>query len=183
MSIKSKAIDEKASRKCVAADWQTPKDIIDAVKQIYGGRIELDPATTPSNPVDAGHFFTPDRSGLVRGWGFHGDVFVNPPYGRELRQWVEKIGLEARKGCRIIALLPANRLETIYLQKAIFHRHLDAMVLLRRRLAFIDASTGLAVKNNTFGSILYCFGIAPSLLWPLSKFGTVIKTHAMDYDR
>ena len=42
------------------------------------------------------HFFTKNENGLIQDWGGM-RVFCNPPYGREIYQWVEKSYHEGHK--------------------------------------------------------------------------------------
>ena len=59
-------------------------------------------------------------NGLIQAWKH--PVFVNPPYGKVLKDWCAKIGEEALKGRTIISLMPcgSGRPGTIYWQKHIF---------------------------------------------------------------
>ena len=89
--------------------WNTPKEIIDLVEQFWG-EIDLDPcsnegvANVPSNDR-----FTHD--GLDQDW--HGKVFVNPPYGREINDWIEKsINEYIVKNCDEVLLLVPSRTDT-----------------------------------------------------------------------
>lgn len=73
-------------------DWRTPPDILKRVRKVFGGPIELDPASAPDNPTGALTFFT--ENGLVREWTPRSSLFLNPPWGREadpLRWWVAKL--------------------------------------------------------------------------------------------
>jgi phage N-6-adenine-methyltransferase len=78
-------------------------------------------------------YFTADDDGLELPW--RGKVFMNPPYGRTLRQWVSKAQAEVteRRAALVVALVPA-RTETLW-----WHQHIagaaDAFML-RGRLSF-----------------------------------------------
>jgi hypothetical protein len=78
-------------------------------------------------------YFRADDDGLALPW--RGKVFMNPPYGRTLRQWVSKAQAEvtARRAALVVALVPA-RTETLW-----WHHHIagaaDAFML-RGRLSF-----------------------------------------------
>ena len=70
-------------------DWQTPEHVLDRVRAI--GPIGLDPATTSDNPTGARLFLTPEDDGLETYWPkteAREAVWLNPPYGRQLREWV-----------------------------------------------------------------------------------------------
>lgn len=146
---------------CLHTEYRTPEYILDVVRSFFGGVIELDPATSPDNPTKARKFFTKETDGLSQDWSKTG-VFVNPPYGKELRKWVAKIGEEARKGHEIVALLPGQRFETRYWQRDILIPQLGAIVFIRGRVSFLD-SDGIPRKSNPFGSMLYLFNLDTDL--------------------
>jgi len=64
-------------------EWYTPSQFIEAARLVMGG-IDLDPATseTAQKIIRADDYFTAETNGLVREW--HGRVWLNPPYSREL---------------------------------------------------------------------------------------------------
>lgn len=87
----------------------TPKKIIDATLWCLG-EIDLDPCSnsheTPNVP--AALHYTAEDDGLAQEW--HGRVYMNPPYGREIGAWVDKLIHEHKHGgvTYAIALLPAR---------------------------------------------------------------------------
>lgn len=69
-------------------EWYTPKDIIDAVIEVFG-YIDLDPCSpSVDGPVPAQQHYTQKEDGLVQPWT--GKVYMNPPYGAQVKYWVEK---------------------------------------------------------------------------------------------
>jgi phage N-6-adenine-methyltransferase len=91
--------------------WETPAWLLEI---LYGvvGTFDLDPCS-PSNhqrtaPVRARVHYTMADDGLALPW--HGKVFVNPPYGRVLRQWTTKAKTEVASGHArlVVALVPAR---------------------------------------------------------------------------
>lgn len=120
-------------------DWRTPPEVLELVRQVFGGRIGLDPcaAPEPEHSFAKGNFAGPTGSpadGLAHEW--RGSVYVNPPFG-ELAAWAEKCALEHRAhGAEVILLLP-SRTDTAY-----WHEHLSAAALLclwRGRMKFVGA--------------------------------------------
>jgi len=74
-------------------DWKTPK----AVFQVLNSEFNFNDDPCPVNPkVD----------GLKREWG--NCSFVNPPYGRELPEWIKKGFEEWRKGKTVVFLIPSR---------------------------------------------------------------------------
>ncbi|MDQ3562709.1 MAG: hypothetical protein M3436_00740 [Pseudomonadota bacterium] len=87
----------------------TPKVALDAIISCLG-EIDLDPCGNPGEPnVPAHRHYTEADDGLAQDW--HGRVFMNPPYGREIGAWVRKLHSEygeARRVTEAIALVPSR---------------------------------------------------------------------------
>lgn len=87
----------------------TPTDIVRAVTEVLGA-VDLDPCsnsrTAPNVP--AGRHYVQDDDGLEREWS--GRVYMNPPYGRQIGLWAEKLvaELEAGRVTEALALVPAR---------------------------------------------------------------------------
>ncbi|MFQ5532152.1 MAG: DNA N-6-adenine-methyltransferase, partial [Candidatus Nanoarchaeia archaeon] len=62
-------------------------------------------------------------------------VFVNPPYGREIKKWVKKCWLESNKAEVIVMLIP-SRTDTSYFHDFIYNK--AEIRFIRGRLKFID---------------------------------------------
>jgi hypothetical protein len=81
---------------------------------ILGDPVDLDPCSNPDSIVRATRKIIlkpgedPLGGGLIVPWNVR-TVFVNPPYGVNIEEWIKKIIIEHRlHGCEIIALLPAH---------------------------------------------------------------------------
>ncbi len=122
--------------------WTTPPALLEALYPVVGGAFDLDPCSPvrrgPGAPVRAKVSYTAEDDALSRPWRGR-SVFVNPPYGRELRAWMAKARTEAETGRAglVVALVPA-RTDTRW-----WHDHVAGKAdvwLLRGRLAFGDGS-------------------------------------------
>lgn len=93
-------------------EWYTPVEIIERTLALFGGTIDLDPcsnAATADNPnVPAERHFTEADDGLSRTW--EGSVYMNPPYGNVIKEWVYKLADEFDAGnvTEAVALVPAR---------------------------------------------------------------------------
>jgi hypothetical protein len=91
------------------AEHYTPKSIIVPTLACLG-EIDLDPCSEGSDPpnVPALIHYTADDDGLAHPW--HGHIYMNPPYGRGIGDWVEKLCSEHEAGrvTAAIALLPSR---------------------------------------------------------------------------
>lgn len=74
-------------------DWPTPGYLFDALHTEFD--FTLDPCATAEN-AKCDNYFDIDTDGLSKNW--FGRVFMNPPYGRSISQWVEKARLEVENG-------------------------------------------------------------------------------------
>lgn len=86
-------------------DWATPWPLFRAIEAEYGP-FDLDPCATFANTKCA-RYFTPEQDGLAQVWS--GRVWLNPPYGRDIGEWVAKAAVTAGNGLgTVVALLPAR---------------------------------------------------------------------------
>ena len=89
------------------AEHYTPADVLALVVEVMGG-IDLDPCADPGCRVPATWHYTEKIDGLRRPW--RGRVFLNPPYGRGIGAWVDRL-VEAYQGGAVpeaVALVPAR---------------------------------------------------------------------------
>lgn len=88
-------------------DHYTPRKYINAVREVLGG-IDLDPASCAdaNEIVGATNFFTAENSGLDKPWG--GRVWLNPPYGRHVGDFVAKFVEEHEAGRIAAGILLVN---------------------------------------------------------------------------
>lgn len=103
-----------------STEYLTPGWILDLVEKV--GPIDLDPCGHPMAEATKRAAFTArlPMDGLKFDWTamvvregqkrWRGLAFVNPPYGRALKAWAEKM---ATAGCPVIALVPA-RTDTLW---------------------------------------------------------------------
>lgn len=85
-------------------EWATPEWLFAALDQEFG--FTLDPCSTAENAQCAYHF-TKREDGLAQDWGDH-TVFMNPPYGRQIRHWMRKAYEASRVGATVVCLVPAR---------------------------------------------------------------------------
>jgi len=81
---------------------------------VLGDPVDLDPCSNPDSIIRATRRIMlkkgedPLGGGLIVPWNVR-TVFVNPPYGENIEEWIKKIIIEHRLyGCEIVALLPAH---------------------------------------------------------------------------
>jgi len=135
------------------AEHYTPKQIIDLVIGTLGG-IDLDPCSNSGDSpnIPAGEHYTQFENGLSRTW--FGRVYMNPPYGREIGNWVRKLVSEFRAGNvrSAVALVPA-RVDTSWFGEL----YGFPICFIRGRLRFLD-SNGEPQGSAPFPSAIVYMG-------------------------
>ena len=107
-------------------DWCTPIKYVDAVKRVWGAKIDLDPCSSIYSVVNATtEFLLPEKDGLLEEWDYP-TVYINPPYGNDkergttIRDWFRKIASSYRKyDNEIIALVPVAT-NTLHWKKYVY---------------------------------------------------------------
>jgi len=83
--------------------WSTPQDFFNKLNEEFDFTIDV--CALPEN-AKCERYFTPEDDALKQKWT--GTCFCNPPYGREIGQWVEKASKSADEGATVVMLLPAR---------------------------------------------------------------------------
>lgn len=121
--------------------WTTPKDFFAAVNKEFD--FGLDAAALSNSTLVPGNWYGPDhpdptrRDALVCDWtsdAMGKSIWLNPPYGRVIGQWVKKANEESLRGGVIVCLVPA-RTDTHWWHNYCIHHEVR---FLRGRLKFGD---------------------------------------------
>lgn len=115
-----------------SAEWATPRDFYRRLNARW--QFTLDPACTKENAVTP-LYYTVNENGLIQNWGGH-RVFLNPPYGRGIGEWIEKCYQEMQRAV-IVALIPA-RTDTTYYHDFIDNKRGVFVHKIKGRLHFND---------------------------------------------
>lgn len=108
-----------------SAEWYTPPDLLREIRAFLG-EIDLDPCPEPSATLIR-------LDGLAIPW--RGRVYCNPPYGRQIGDWIAKAMSEPLD--EIVLLVPA-RTDTAWFQACFEH----TICFVRGRLRFSGAKAG-----------------------------------------
>lgn len=114
-------------------EWATPQSFFDELNEEF--KFTLDPCATHDN-AKCSNYFTFQDDGLSQNWGGN-IVFMNPPYGRDIKNWVQKAYEESLNGATVVCLIPA-RTDTTYWHKYIFGKA-DDIRFIKGRLKFGDS--------------------------------------------
>ena len=104
---------------CKTDQWETPQDFFDQLHNEF--HFTLDPCADESNHK-CERYFTKDQDGLKQAWAGE-TVFCNPPYGKEIQNWVRKCFTEVYTGdCPCAVMLIPARTDTRWFHEYIYHK-------------------------------------------------------------
>ncbi len=89
--------------------WSTPRDLFYQLDSEFN--FTLDPCASEIN-FKCKKYFTEKDDGLIQDWS-DDRVFMNPPYGRQIGNWVRKAYKESLRGALVVCLIP-SRTDTSY---------------------------------------------------------------------
>ena len=117
-------------------DWETPQWLFDKYDEIYNFTLDV-----CANNVNhkCSKYFTLKDNGLTKVWD--GRCWMNPPYGRNIKDWVEKAwnAVHIDKTAEIVvALLPA-RTDTFWFHEYIYNKYNTTIDFLKGRIKFVGA--------------------------------------------
>ena len=128
-------------------EYYTPREVLDAVADALG-EIDLDPCAEAHGDranVPAREHYTKKDDGLSKQW--KGRVFMNPPYGREVAEWVSSLVNFHKSGDvpEAIALV-ASRTDSEWFN--LFNGH--SVCFVDHRLKFSGAASGAMFPSAIF---------------------------------
>lgn len=92
--------------------WTTPPEFFAKLDEEFG--FTLDAAALSTSTLVPDSWFGPDhpeesrRNALVNSWATDSAVWLNPPYGRAIKEWVAKADSEAKAGATVVCLVPSR---------------------------------------------------------------------------
>ena len=85
-------------------EWPTDQKVFDDLNTEFN--FTLDPCCTKES-AKCGRYFTKEDDGLSQSWDGH-RVFMNPPYGREIGEWLKKAYISSQHGAVVVCLIPSR---------------------------------------------------------------------------
>ena len=138
--------------------WSTPQHFYDQLNEEFN--FTLDPCCSKET-AKCEKFYTEEDDGLSKSWKGE-TVFMNPPYGRAIKDWIYKAHNEWLLGATVVCLIP-SRTDTRYWHDWIFPYYNAGLIeirFLKGRLAFGTLEYWHSIwdqefidgkKNNLFG--------------------------------
>lgn len=136
--------------------WATPIDFFNILNEEFN--FTLDPCANQEN-AKCRKYYTKEDDGLLQNWGGE-RVFCNPPYGRDIKDWVAKCYYESLKPNTVVVLLIPARTDTIYFHQYIKDKANDIRFI-KGRLKFGDSPNPapfpsmVVVYRNDYLSFVY----------------------------
>lgn len=111
-------------------NWETPQDLFDKLDDEF--HFTLDAASSDLNAKCEKHY-TVEDDGLSQSWAGN-NVFLNPPYGRNMKDWMRKAYEESQaENTTVVVLVPA-RTDTAWFHDYVYGK--AELRFLRGRLKF-----------------------------------------------
>jgi len=138
-------------------DWGTPENYVRAVKDFFGGEIDLDPCSNKHSIVKAKtEYRLPEQDGLAASWNYK-HIFVNPPYGIDkkrgtsIKNWLCRCALANETfDSEVLALVPVAT-NTGHWKRYVFGSARSICFLYDTRLKFLVNG-----KNGGKGAPMSC---------------------------
>mgnify|MGYP006289023629 CR=1 FL=1 len=108
--------------------WTTPYDFYVKLDNEFG--FGLDAAALASSTLVPDNWFGPDHPEVVRrdalklDWVYNAEgkpIWLNPPYGRTIKDWVAKADYESKQGATVVCLVPARTDTNWWWESCIHH--------------------------------------------------------------
>jgi hypothetical protein len=161
-------------------DWGTLEKYVHAVRQFFGGRVDLDPCSNEHSIVHATvEYRLPEVDGLHARWDSP-TIYVNPPYGIDkqrgtsIKIWLRKCAQAHKEfNAQVLALVPVAT-NTGHWKNYVFGQAAAVCFLYDTRLKFLvngqnggkgaPMSCAMVYWGENFDRFFYVF----------SKFGAVV---------
>ena len=127
-------------------EWETPKELFDELNQIF--KFRLDVCANKLN-YKVKKYYTRAENGLHQKWSKVN--WMNPPYGREIKKWLERACEEGKKKNCTVCLIPA-RTDTKWWHNYVMKA--DIIYFIKGRLKFSNTE-----NSAPFPSAIVIFGL------------------------
>jgi len=170
----------------ISQEWGTPEKYVNAVRDFFGGGIDLDPCSNEYSIVNAGtEYRLPKYDGLRESWNFP-SIYVNPPYGIDkehgtsIKRWLCRCAAAYKEHkSEVLALVPVAT-NTGHWKKYVFGVATAVCFLYDTRLKFLVNG-----QNGGKGAPMSCAMIywgknVEQFLESFKKFGAVIDLRPLN---
>jgi ParB family chromosome partitioning protein len=146
-------------------NWFTPTKIIDFVKDYFGGKIDLDPASCAmaNEIIQATNIFTIDDDGLSKNWAKFGNkIYCNPPYNNgEMQSWLNYAARQYQENPELEIIMLVNHSDGKWFAEFV-RKYVDSYFQLDFRVRFIDGENPGDPSSPRYSNDLIYFGKCPN---------------------
>ncbi|MEO0924090.1 MAG: phage N-6-adenine-methyltransferase, partial [Pseudomonadota bacterium] len=137
--------------------WGTPPELFRLLNESYD--FKLDAAASDHNAL-CENYFTVDDDSLKQDWQPYRRIWLNPPYGRMIGDFMRKAYEESQRGCVVVCLVPA-RVDTRWWHDWVQNKGVAEFI--KGRLYYVDHRHGPSKKTGTspFPSALVTYVPSP----------------------
>ncbi len=169
----------------LSMSWGTPRKYVDAVKDVFGGSIDLDPCSNEFSIVAADiEYRLPKKDGLKESWDYP-TIYVNPPYGIDkehgttIKNWLAHCAhANAEYGSEVLALVPVAA-NTAHWKKYVFTRASGICFLYDTRLRFLENGRDIG-KGAPMACAMIYWGNKFNLFYDVFiQYGAVVDISAL----
>ncbi|MDR0466900.1 MAG: phage N-6-adenine-methyltransferase [Deltaproteobacteria bacterium] len=128
----------------ISQSWGTPHKYVNAVKEVFGGHIDLDPCSNEFSIVNATREYRlPQHDGLQESWNYP-TIYVNPPYGIDkergttIKDWLAMCSLAHEEYHSEVQALVPIAANTMHWKKYVFTKARAICFLYDTRLRFLE---------------------------------------------
>lgn len=112
-------------------NWSTPQDFFDKLNDEFHFTLDV---CADENNHKCEHYYTKETNGLIRPW--IGTVWCNPPYGRQIGEWVRRAYLSSRLAPTTVVMLLPARTDTRWFHDYIYNKPNVEIRFIKGRLKF-----------------------------------------------
>jgi len=158
-----------------STEWETPRKLFHMLDETF--KFTLDCCATDEN-AKCQAYFTKDNDGLMQDWEKE-VLWMNPPYGKGIEEWVKKAAEHGENGGIAVCLLPAYVSTGWWIRQVMGKANHIAFI--KGRVHFVGAK-----HSATFPSAIVQYGWighGPRLLDMLEYRETICKMDGMFCER
>jgi hypothetical protein len=161
-------------------DWGTPENYVSAVREFFGGHIDLDPCSNKYSLVHARtEYQLPKHDGLRESWNFP-TIYVNPPYGIDklhgtsIKNWLCRCAMAHKQfKSEVLALVPVAT-NTGHWKNYVFGKATAVCFLYDTRLRFLVNGRNGGKGAPMSCAIIYWGQDCNRFCSVFTKFGAVV---------
>ena len=165
--------------------WGTPEKYVKAVREFFGGHIDLDPCSNEYSIVHAKmEYRLPKHDGLRESWNFS-TIYVNPPYGIDkehdtsIKNWLCRCAMAHKQFKSDVLALVTVATNTGHWKRYVFGKATAVCFLYDTRLKFLVNGQNGGKGAPMSCAMIYWGGDYDRFFSVFNKFGAVVDLRSL----